>query len=132
MEGNIEDISLDDIEGSYDSGGIESGLVKKCSLARAKKISSLSLNDIRILISQGMGLKYILPIAISHLEREPLIFADLYKGDLLVAVLTTPEKFWLENVDLNNRVVEIGIDIRDIYETLAEHIIPALNGYAYK
>ena len=79
-----------------------------------------------------MGLKYIVPTALCLLEEAPLLSSGLYKGDLLLAILKVPEEFWSENLDLNNRLMEVKIDIEEVYNTLTEDILPLMKTIEFK
>lgn len=72
-------------------------LVKKVYLLRKKYLPELDSNDLRILVSQNVGLKYIIPIAINKLENNIIEEAFYYPGDLLLALLESDDNYWLEN-----------------------------------
>ena len=48
-------------------------VIKTCHKARQKPIKALSNEEIRCLIGQKIGLKYLLPAAVDILKNEPLI-----------------------------------------------------------
>lgn len=58
-----------------------------------KKIKLLKPEDIRLLIGQNIGLKYLVPIAIEILKENPIIETDFFEGDLLIKVLNIQESF---------------------------------------
>lgn len=92
--------SIEQIEG--DNWGLPptdaTRLVKKCHELRKLPISELDIEDLRILISQNIGLGIIIPRAISILEEDILAEGDYYEGDLLSAVLRSDINQW--NKDL--------------------------------
>jgi hypothetical protein len=47
----------------------------------------LTVEDLRILLGQNVGVAILSPIAIDRLESDPLAEGDFYPGDLLVAAL---------------------------------------------
>jgi contact-dependent growth inhibition (CDI) system CdiI-like immunity protein len=52
------------------------------------------------LISQQIGLGPLIPLALDHVERDPLAEGDLYPGDLLDAVMrSVPEPYWQAHED---------------------------------
>ncbi len=53
--------------------------------------------QIRLLISQKIGIEYLIGITIEKLERNILTACDFYEGDLLVAVSNLPIEFWNKN-----------------------------------
>jgi hypothetical protein len=80
-------------------------LVKKVFLLRKKNLSDLDSNDLRILISQNVGLKYVVSIAIKKLEENILEEAFYYPGDLLAALLNIDTNYWKENgIEKNNLI----------------------------
>lgn len=72
----------------------ESSLIKKCFDYRKIKISELTNEQIRFLISQNIGTKYLIKIALKKLENNILTEGDLYEGDLLNSVLNIKVEFW--------------------------------------
>ncbi|WP_405669857.1 contact-dependent growth inhibition system immunity protein [Streptomyces sp. NBC_01230] len=54
----------------------------------------LTVEDLRVLIRQGVGLVYVLPLALEVLREQPLAEGDLYEGELLSAVLTRTPETW--------------------------------------
>lgn len=75
----------------------ESYLIKTCNKLRKKQLINFIIEDLRIMISQNMGLKYLIPIAIEILNENILAEGDYYEGDLLSAVLSSDIKFWKED-----------------------------------
>lgn len=76
-------------EPSYDSH-----LVVTCYKLRRVPLKLLSTENLRILIGQNIGLKFLIPLALEHLHRQPLAQGDFYPGDLLVALLHVEANFW--------------------------------------
>ena len=72
-------------------------LVEKCYRYRKISISKLTDEQIRLLISQKIGIEYLIGIALEKLERNILTECDFYEGDLLIAVSSIPTEFWNEN-----------------------------------
>ena len=72
-----------------------SHLVTTCHALRRKPIGELGVEDLRILLGQDIGTRYLLPLAKAVLRDDPLAEGDLYPGDLVEAVLrhngTDPE-----------------------------------------
>lgn len=92
------DKSLEELENSYwKDSGFDSYIVRTVQAARKKPLSELSNEEIRVLVSQKVGLKYILPIAVAILKRNPMIEACLYEGDLLSCVLRLSPSDWSDN-----------------------------------
>ncbi|WP_246454839.1 contact-dependent growth inhibition system immunity protein [Hyunsoonleella aquatilis] len=72
-------------------------LVEKCYHYRKISIAELTNEQIRLLISQKIGIEYLIGIALEKLERNILTECDFYEGDLLIAVSSLPTEFWNEN-----------------------------------
>ncbi len=100
-ENNWCEKSLENLEKDYwDEPGYESHLVKTCHQLRKKPLKEFEIEDLRIMIGQNIGLKFLVPIAIEELKENILAEGDYYEGDLLKAVLTSEVSFWTERVDL--------------------------------
>ncbi|MBI4955267.1 MAG: hypothetical protein HY908_24805 [Myxococcales bacterium] len=85
-----------------------SHLVTTCHrLHDEQPLRSYSVEDLRIMIGQGIDLPYLVPIALEVLAREPLSSGDYYEGDLLVAALRVPPAFWLVNPAARRTLVAI-------------------------
>ncbi|WP_448321843.1 contact-dependent growth inhibition system immunity protein [Streptomyces sp. CO7] len=52
---------------------------------RRKRIDGLTVEDLRLLIRQDVGLAHLLPLALEALRLDPLAEGDMYEGDLLDA-----------------------------------------------
>lgn len=91
--------SIEQLENDYWKKPSEfpTALVKKCFEYRKIKVSELTIAQIRLLISQKIGLAYLIPIALDKLEQNVLIEGELYEGDVLESVSKIPMKFWNKN-----------------------------------
>jgi hypothetical protein len=87
-----------------------SKLVNKCLVLRKKTLDQFTVEDIRIMIGQNMGLPYVLMLAIDILKDDLFVEGDLYTGDLLQHVLNVTPSFWIENkeiwTDVNNLIID--------------------------
>jgi hypothetical protein len=82
-------------------------LIKSCHRLRKKPLDEFSPDDLRLMIGQRIGLLYLMPLAIDLLEKEPLIEASYFPGDLLKNALTNLD-FLSANHDLLARSVRIA------------------------
>ena len=131
--GNEFDDSLNEIEGFQENlSGLDSGLIEKCMVARSKKLKDLSVDEIRVLLSQLIGLAYIVPLALNIVEQDPLISSGLYSGDLAVSLFNIDEEFWSNNPEWNNRLIEVKFEIEETYKTISEEILPLTVGMDFK
>ncbi len=100
--------SLQELEGqTWEEPAWESSLVTTCSRLRRKPLNDFTIEDLRIMIGQEIGLPFLVPIALEHLEKNPLVEGDFYPGDLLVNVLRIPASFWKEHPDLRPSINHI-------------------------
>lgn len=85
----------------------ESYLVTTCGILRKKALENFEIEDLRIMIGQNIGLKYLIPIATKVLDKNILAEGDFYQGDLLKSVLTSEIEFWKINKILWKKILEI-------------------------
>ena len=105
---NIESKTLTELEnndwGETDS---DSYIEQACFRLRKKKIGELDIEDLRILIGQGVGVPFLLPIALTILESNPLAEGRHYKGDLLCSVLQLGPEFHSKNKKIKPMLLNI-------------------------
>lgn len=90
--------SIEELENSYwEDSDFDSYVVRTVQTARKKPLSELTDEEIRVLVSQKVGLKYVLPMAVAILKRNPLTEASLYEGDLLECMLRLSSSDWSNN-----------------------------------
>jgi len=96
----IKENTIEELEGDYWKApkNFPTPLTKNVFELRRIKIKELASNDIRLLISQNIGLKYLVPIAIERLKNNLLEESLYYPGDLLLAVLNLNNEYWMENL----------------------------------
>ncbi|MER8829786.1 contact-dependent growth inhibition system immunity protein [Mesorhizobium sp. M0938] len=92
-------------------------LVEHASIALATPLRDLTNEQVRLLVSQGFGLEYVVPKAISILVENPLIGVTFYDGDLLTNCLKIPHRFWMENQHL---WVELDGILRSLDQTMSD------------
>jgi CDI immunity proteins len=71
----------------WDDRDLPTTLIRRCHALRKKPIEEFTIEDLRTLLGQNIGLKHLMPIALAVLDREPLAEGDFYPGDLLSAIL---------------------------------------------
>jgi contact-dependent growth inhibition (CDI) system CdiI-like immunity protein len=103
---SVRDKSLEEL-GAVPSTGLEGGsyLLSQLRRLRTLPLKQLRIEDIRLLIGQSLGLEFLVPIALDHLEAHPLAAGDFYPGDLLKNVMEAPEWFWDSHPELRDRLV---------------------------
>jgi hypothetical protein len=99
--------SLEQIEDDY-WGGPSADATRLISIAHAlrqRPIGALDVDDLRLLISQQIGLDTLVPLALDNVERDPLAEGDFYPGDLFDALMRrVPESYWQAHEDQRARV----------------------------
>src|SRR3954462_2045905 len=92
---SVLDQSLEELEhADWGEPKYDSYLVTTIHRLRRVPLRQFSVEDLRIMIGQNIGLQYLVPLAIEHLRRDPLAQGDFYPGDLLKMVLTADAMFW--------------------------------------
>ncbi|MFE0437959.1 contact-dependent growth inhibition system immunity protein [Streptomyces nigra] len=118
------DLSLEELEGrrwSVPAGG-ETRLMATVRELRRKPIGGLTVEDMRLLIGQDVGLAYLLPLAMEVLRDNPLAEGDMYEGDLLAAVLTRSAEVWRDFPELRREVREIVSELADVPPALKREV----------
>lgn len=105
------------------------GMVKEIYSLRQKPLNEFDSNDIRLLISQNVGLDYLVPKAIDILKTDILEEALYFPGDLLMALLQVNDDYWIKNKKNKNILVSLVSDFNpsQYMEALTEEIIVDLN-----
>ena len=86
----------------------DSYLVTTIHRLRQVPLRQFTVEDLRIMIGQGIGLQYLLPLALEHLRRDPMAQGDYYPGDLLKMVLSVDAKFWQNHPEWREEVKKIA------------------------
>ena len=103
-------------------------LVEKCFKYRKIPVKDLTTEQLRTLIGQNIGLKYLIPLTIERLRNNVLAEGDFYPGDLLNAVITSEVVYWKANPVLHKTIAELidshleilqqNISIRQFYRDI--------------
>ena len=97
-------------------------------LSREKDFSNIPLKDLtienlRFMINQGFGWKFLVPIAMGILSQNPLADEDCYDSSLLSSVLRVKNSFWQDNLNLYHKVDEILQVVENIETNEAKTIL---------
>ncbi|MGY4539943.1 hypothetical protein ACVW0P_004384 [Mucilaginibacter sp. UYNi724] len=125
MENNWKFKTLRNLEKipKYDSGQ-PSYLVKRCNELLDQPLNDFSVEDIRIMVGQQIGLDYLVPLSFDYLNSDILAEGDYYPGDLLTAMLKVDSAFWDKNRKLFNELAGL---VKINYDLLIEpNVSPAL------
>ena len=111
--------SIEQIEGDvWPHSDFDSYVVRESQRLRKVPISELSPENLRLLIGQKIALHITVPLAIDKLEKDFTSGGHYFPGDLLLEVAKLDDEFWSTNPELNNRLVEVKIEVQSLFETL--------------
>lgn len=82
-------------------------LVAKCEALLLKPLNEYSIENLRMMVGQQIGLEFLIPLAVEKLQEDILAEGDFYPGDLLAAVLRTDRSFWLQRCDLYDQLKKL-------------------------
>lgn len=126
-ENNWKSKTLENLEKDFwGEPTYDSHLVKTCHQLRKKPLNDFETEDLRIMIGQNIGLKYLIPLAFETLKDNIFAEGDFYEGDLLKSVLTSDKKFWKKE---NKLLTELDKLINDNKPSLKEREPEFLNDY---
>ena len=118
--------SIEQLENDYwkEPSEFPTNLIKRCFEYRKIKVSELTLEQIRLLISQKIGIEFLIGIALEKLKQNIIFEGELYEGDLLDSVSKEPTEFW------NKNSTEF-LNFKNIFESNKEKIISELGEKEY-
>lgn len=91
-------LTLEQLENSkWADHNFETNLIRRCHELRKIPVGKLEIEDLRLLIGQQIGLKYLVDLTVEKLTADILAEGDYYPGDLLKSVLTIDSSYWKEN-----------------------------------
>ncbi len=110
----------------WPSAEYDSFLIRRCHELRKKVLNEFTVEDLRIMIGQQIGIFYLIPLAVEILTKNLIAEGDFYEGDLLQNVLKVDSAFWDNNQKyrkaiymlIKNREVELAerkIDMGSFY-----------------
>jgi hypothetical protein len=122
MENDWKFKSLQDLEKRQPIAILYSShLVKRCTELLNQPLNKYTVEDMRIMIGQQIGLDYLIPLALEQLNIDILSEGDYYPGDLLTAVLKVDKVFWSKNGGL---LIELTGLIKSNKDLLLQSDIP--------
>jgi len=112
--------SLQEIEGSdWGEPTFDSYPVTAVHHLRRKPLNELSVEDLRVMIGQDVGVSFLMDFALKELEKNPLAEGNHYPGDLLAAVLTVKEPFWRDHPEWLQRAKAVVAQVRQLLPEMA-------------
>lgn len=111
----MPDSTLEELEGvRWGEPEFVSRLVVTCHSLRKKPVEEFSIEDLRIMIGQSIGLPHLLPRAAAVLEANPLAEGDHYPGDLLSAILQSDRSPLRERPELLQRIIAVTFQVEKL------------------
>ena len=106
LENNWRQKSIENLEKDFwgQSPKNSTPLVDKVHRLRTIQIEKLEPKDIRLLIGQKVGLRFLIPVALDILGDDLFIDTDFYNGDLLQNVMQVDNDFWVSNKELKQQL----------------------------
>ena len=97
-----------------------SHVVTRCHELRKIALKDFQIEDMRLMIGQGFGLEYLMPLAIEELKNNISSKGDFYEGDLLISVIgERSKKYWNSNL---NSWKSLKVDIENNIEVFDHKI----------
>ena len=113
--------SLAELEGvEVPPGAYGIGSLAWLSRAMVSPIGQLGPAELRLLLAHGRGLRWVIPVALERLEREPFAAGDRGPGDLLAAALTVDPAEWERDPSWSERLARVVHDARLQVQRLPE------------
>ncbi|MEU2901260.1 contact-dependent growth inhibition system immunity protein [Streptomyces sp. NPDC001273] len=116
---SLEELERDRWSAPSDS---ETRLMATVRELHRKPVGGLTVEDMRLLIRQDVGLAYLLPLAVEVLRIDPLAEGDMYEGDLLAAVLTRSREVWSKSPELKRDVRLIVAELANVPPALKREV----------
>jgi CDI immunity proteins len=100
MDDEVLARSLEELENDrWPRATYDSYLVQTAHRLRSVPVGDLTVEDLRLLLGQKIGTRWLMPIALDRLRVEPMAMGDFYPGDLLSSVLATESSYWTSHPD---------------------------------
>ncbi|MGW0337982.1 contact-dependent growth inhibition system immunity protein [Streptomyces sp. NPDC003011] len=118
--------SIEDLEGDRwpDPPTHTTNLVRSVHELRRRPVKDLSVEDMRRLIGQDVGLRWLLPVALDFLRdtAPDESVTGWYDDDLLSAVLTRKESLWRSEPNLARHLNETVDMLTDVSVYIQRHV----------
>jgi hypothetical protein len=113
--------TLQELEGEdWGEPEFESHVVENAHRLHRVPLCEFTVEDLRFMIGQQRGLRYLIPIALERLHVDPFVEGDCYPGDLLGAVLRVDSRFWIASPELRAGASRIAERALSLLATLDE------------
>jgi hypothetical protein len=95
-------------------------------------------SDLREMINSNIGIRYLVPLALELLSKQPLLEANFFPGDLLDSVIGIKTEYWLQHSLYKDKIIEISrsaltqLDSIQSHPTLTEMLQKSLISFLSK
>lgn len=97
-------------------------LATTCLTLYEKPLRDFTVENLRVMIGQSIGLEVLIPFAVELLQENPFVKGDYYPGDLLSVVMQVEPSFWQTHQDFYWSVAEIVAGLPSLMSDLTEAI----------
>ncbi len=92
------DRTLEELDGErWGEPAFGSYVVRTCHALRRKPLKTLTDEELRLAVGQGIGLEWLVPLMLQRLAENPFLAGDYYEGDLLASLALVPSSYWAEH-----------------------------------
>ena len=96
--------------------------MQTCYRLRKKPIGDFTIEELRIMIGQQIGILFLVPIALEIIEKNPLAEGDYYPGDLLASVTRLDASFWQNHSQWYARVEHAIASIKALPKEIIDSV----------
>ena len=124
----LDEQTLEELDGQrWAPPDVETSLAQTVHRLRRVPLGQFESRDLWVMIGQGVGLPYLIPKALTLLERDAFVEADVSTGDLLIQVFGVDDAFWQKSPELRRRAVAVldtaldrvhALDVADRHDLL--------------
>ncbi|MDN3551749.1 contact-dependent growth inhibition system immunity protein [Mucilaginibacter aquaedulcis] len=99
---------------------VQTPLIKRIYELVNRPLSEYTIENLRLMIGQEIGLSFLIPLAMEKLNHDLFAEGDMYEGDLLSSVVNINPDFWRHNPELKAQLNDLvenrreEIDLREI------------------
>jgi hypothetical protein len=90
-----------------DADDFPNSMVKRVGKLRSIPLQELEPDDVRFLITQNVGLTFLVPLAIEKLKFNPMLQTLYYPGDMLLTLTKVDAAFWDSNGSIKEGFVAL-------------------------
>ena len=113
--------SLEELENSvWGDPTYDSYVVRTCHHLRTLPLKDLSLEHLRLGISQDIGREYLIPIALDKLKENPLAYESFNEGELLATLIRASDHQLFAIQQYNDQLKHLTKRAIDILEDTSE------------